>query len=107
METNIVFAKLLPVALMLLSFSATAQTLDEMQKLYPGKTAVFSNVNRDVEISFSKGVPYAKATEVSEMLILDFFRISFAFFSKQKVCSQLFSCIREEMLSISSFSSSQ
>ena len=48
-----------------------AQTLEEMQKLYPGKTAVFSNVNRNVDISYSKGIPVAKATEVSEMFILD------------------------------------
>jgi transglutaminase-like putative cysteine protease len=72
MKTNMVFTNLLFAGtLVLLSFCANAQTLEEMQKLYPGKTAVFSNVNREVEISFSKGVPYAKATEVSEMLILD------------------------------------
>ena len=72
MKTKMVFTNLvLSVALVFLSFCATAQTLDEMQKLYPGKTAVFSNVNREVEISFNKGIPYAKATEISEMLILD------------------------------------
>jgi len=54
-----------------ISFSVTAQSLNEMLKLYPGKTAVFSIVNRNVDISFSKGLPVAKATEVSEMLILD------------------------------------
>jgi len=62
---------LLTGILMCVSFFLKAQTLDEMQKLYPGKTAVFSNVNRNVEISYSKGFPVAKATEVSEMFILD------------------------------------
>lgn len=62
---------LLTFVLQVLSNCAWAQTLDEMLKLYPGKTAVFSNINRDVEIMINKGMPYAKATEVSEMLILD------------------------------------
>lgn len=57
--------------LLLVIFSAKGQTLEELQKLYPGKTAVFSNVNRNVDISYSKGIPIAKATEVSEMFILD------------------------------------
>lgn len=50
---------------------ADAQSVEEIQKQFPGKTAVFSNINRQVEIGFNKGIPYAKATEVSEMLILD------------------------------------
>lgn len=62
---------LLTGILLSLSFFSAAQTLEEMQKLYPGKTAVFSNVNRNVDISYNKGVPVAKATEVSEMFILD------------------------------------
>ena len=62
---------LLSAILLCVLFSAKAQSLEEMQKLYPGKTAVFSNVNRNVDISYSKGVPVAKATEVSEMFILD------------------------------------
>ena len=62
---------LLTVVLQVLSNCAWAQTLDEMLKLYPGKTAIFSNIHRDVEIMINKGMPYAKATEVSEMLILD------------------------------------
>ncbi len=62
---------LLTATLLSVSFFSTAQTLEEMQKLYPGKTAVFSNVNRTVDISYSKGVPVAKATEISEMFILD------------------------------------
>lgn len=64
-------ALLLSIILSGVSFCAAAQSLEEMQKLYPGKTAVFSNVNRNVDISINKGVPTAKATEVSEMLILD------------------------------------
>jgi len=62
---------LVTVMLCISCFAKAQQSLDEMLKTYPGKTAVFSNVNREVEIMMSKGVPYAKATEVSEMLILD------------------------------------
>lgn len=47
------------------------QSVEEMQQLFPGKLAVFSNINRSVEISFKKGVPYAGASEVSEMMILN------------------------------------
>ena len=32
---------------------------------------MFSNINRSVEIAFKKGVPYAEANEVSEMMILN------------------------------------
>lgn len=62
---------LLIAALVGSPFCSKAQTLEELQKQYPGKTAVFSNVNRNVDISYSKGVPVAKATEISEMFILD------------------------------------
>ncbi len=62
---------LLIAALLGSPFCSKAQTLEELQKQYPGKTAVFSNVNRNVDISYSKGVPVAKATEISEMFILD------------------------------------
>lgn len=62
---------LLTTAMLCTTFSAKAQTLEELQKQYPGKTAVFSNINRNVDISYSKGIPVAKATEVSEMFILD------------------------------------
>lgn len=51
--------------------TSRAQSVEEIRQQFPGKTAVFSNVNRQVEISFEKGVPYARATEISEMLILD------------------------------------
>ena len=59
------------ILLLLISATAKAQTVEEMQKLFPGKMATFSNVHRKVEISFKKGVPYAEANEVSEMMILD------------------------------------
>jgi len=72
MKTTRPAATLLLTQLFLaICFSSTAQTVEEVQKIFPGKTAVFSNINRVVEISYSKGVPVAKATEVSEMLILD------------------------------------
>lgn len=50
---------------------ATTQSVEQMQQLFPDKMAVFSNITRSVEISFKKGVPYAEANEVSEMMILD------------------------------------
>ncbi|MEO5890286.1 MAG: transglutaminase domain-containing protein [Ferruginibacter sp.] len=51
--------------------TGTAQSVEQMRVLFPDKLAVFSNINRSVEISFNKGVPYAEANEVSEMMILD------------------------------------
>ena len=48
-----------------------AQTVEKMQELFPDKLAVFSNINRQVEISYKKGVPFAEAVESSQMMILD------------------------------------
>ncbi|MEP6948638.1 MAG: DUF3857 domain-containing protein [Ginsengibacter sp.] len=48
-----------------------AQSVEQMQQIFPNKMAVFSNINRSVEISYKKGVPYAEADEVSEMMILN------------------------------------
>ncbi len=48
-----------------------AQSVEQMQQLFPDKLAVFSNINRSVDISFKKGVPYAEANEVSEMMVLN------------------------------------
>jgi hypothetical protein len=48
-----------------------AQSVEQMQQIFPNKMAVFSNINTSVEISFKKGVPYAEADEVSEMMILN------------------------------------
>ena len=60
------------LAPMLLTTAITkAQSVEEMRKIFPDKMAVFSNINRSVEISFKKGVPYAEANEISEMMILD------------------------------------
>ncbi|MEJ7585956.1 MAG: transglutaminase domain-containing protein [Ferruginibacter sp.] len=64
----------LPVFLLLILAipgAAIAQTVEQMQQLFPDKLAVFSNITRSVEIAFNKGVPYAEANEVSEMMILD------------------------------------
>ncbi len=65
-----VFRKVAMLALAF-PFVAGAQSVEQMQKIFPGKMAIFSNINRSVEIAFDKGVPYAEAREVSEMLILD------------------------------------
>ena len=50
---------------------ANAQSVEQMQKIFPDKLAVFSNINRSVEIAYKDGTPYAEANEVSEMMILD------------------------------------
>lgn len=64
----------LPVVIVVVLLSpaiATAQSVEQMQQLFPDKMAVFSNISRSVEINFNKGVPYAEANEVSEMMILN------------------------------------
>ncbi|CAN5465498.1 hypothetical protein BH11BAC3_BH11BAC3_24710 [soil metagenome] len=48
-----------------------AQSVAQMQQIFPDKMAVFSNISRSVEIGFDKGVPYADANEISEMMILN------------------------------------
>ena len=63
--------KALLMLALILPASIMAQSVEQMQKLFPDKLAVFSNINRSVDISFKKGVPYAEADEVSEMMILD------------------------------------
>lgn len=55
---------------LLISKISQGQALEQMQLLYPDKHAVFSNVNRAVEINLNKGIPYAQATEISEIMIL-------------------------------------
>ncbi|MEO7121171.1 MAG: DUF3857 domain-containing protein, partial [Ginsengibacter sp.] len=50
---------------------AYAQSVEQMQKLFPDKMAVFSNINRSVDIYYKKGIPYAEANEVSEMMVLN------------------------------------
>ena len=49
---------------------ANAQSVEQMQQLFPDKLAIFSNINRSVEISYKDGVPIGEANEVSEMMIL-------------------------------------
>ena len=56
---------------LLLPVILNAQSVEQMQKIFPDKMAVFSNIKRSVEIAFKKGVPYAEANEVSEMMILN------------------------------------
>lgn len=64
--------KLIVISSLLLScFCAQAQTLEEMKKQFPDKMAVFSSINRSLEISLKKGVPSAEATEATDMMILD------------------------------------
>lgn len=69
MKTCILSA--LSLILLLPSVDTKAQSVEEMRRLFPDKLAVFSNINRSVEITYKKGIPYAEANEVSEMMILD------------------------------------
>ena len=57
--------------MMVLPAISKAQTVEQMQQLFPDKLAVFSKINRSVEIAFKKGIPYAEANEISEMMILN------------------------------------
>ncbi len=51
--------------------SLAAQSFDEIKQFYPDKLAVFSKLDRSVEIEFQKGIPVAESKEVTEMMILD------------------------------------
>lgn len=55
----------------LFATNTNGQTLEKMKELFPDKLAIFSNITRNVEISYKKGIPYAEASELSEMMILD------------------------------------
>ncbi len=70
-----------------------AQTAEELKQLYPDKMAVFSNVNRSVEIFFNKDVPYAESAEVSEMMILD--EKANGMFNKDKVYHSSFNELKK------------
>jgi hypothetical protein len=63
--------RIFPMLMLALPGIIQAQSVEQMQQIFPNKMAVFSNINTSVEISFKKGVPYAEADEVSEMMILN------------------------------------
>ncbi len=63
--------KILFVLIEFILGTVNAQSVEQMQQLFPNKLAVFSNINRSVDISFKKGIPYAEANEVSEMMVLN------------------------------------
>lgn len=65
------FCLIVFLPLILTTANTNAQSVEEMRKIFPDKMAVFSSINRSVEIAFKKGVPYAEANEISEMMILD------------------------------------
>lgn len=48
-----------------------SQTVEDMTVKFPGKMAVMSSINRQLEISMKDGLPFARSSEVSEMMILD------------------------------------
>jgi len=66
-----IFVPVLCLLLLVLTIGTKAQSVEQMKQLFPDKMAVFSNINRSVEIAYNKGVLYADANEVSEMMILD------------------------------------
>src|SRR6187551_2679588 len=62
-----------PAALFLLLLASSgimAQSVEEVQKIFPDKLAVFSNMSRTVEIAYKKGDLFAENNEVSDMMIL-------------------------------------
>ncbi len=64
--------KTISIVLFLFScMQVKSQGLEEMQKQFSGKMAIFSSINRVLEISIKKNTPYAEATETTEMMILD------------------------------------
>lgn len=65
------FLKISAIIVMFLPVAGKSQSLEQMQQLFPGKLAVFSNIKKSVDISFKNGTPYAEANEVSEMMILN------------------------------------
>ena len=70
---NKLFLNFTLTAVLLFPYITHAQKLDELQRLYPDKLAVFSNINRSVEIFVNKESeePFATVNEVSEMMILN------------------------------------
>ncbi|UEG49039.1 DUF3857 domain-containing protein [Ferruginibacter lapsinanis] len=70
MTTNSL-SKIFLFFLLACAVNTEAQTIEEMEKLFPGKMAIFSKVNKVVDISLRKGEPYAEDKEVSEMMMLD------------------------------------
>src|SRR5258708_3283066 len=66
-----IFVPVLCLLLFVMTIGTRAQSVEQMKQLFPDKMAVFSNINRSVEIAYNKGVLYAAANEVSEMMILD------------------------------------
>lgn len=69
--TSNFLGKMLFVCLLTSSMHVQGQTISEMEKLFPGKMAIFSKVNKVLDISLRKGEPYAEDKEVSEMMMLD------------------------------------
>ena len=64
---------ILLATLLLASAAMQAQIveLEKMQQFFPDKLAVFSNVNRSVEITMKEGAPFIEENEVSEMMVLN------------------------------------
>jgi len=54
-----------------LSFSLSAQTVEEVKTVYPNELAVMTKINRETKIFFQDGKPVAQSTEEVEMLMLD------------------------------------
>ena len=84
---------ILVAAIVLAALHIQAQSLEQMQQLFPDKLAIFSNVNRAVEISMKDGVPFAEAKEVSEMMILD--EKANGLFNKDKVYHSAFNELKK------------
>jgi transglutaminase-like putative cysteine protease len=79
--------------LMLMPGLIKAQSVEKMQQIFPDKLAVFSSINRSVEIAFKKGVPYAEANDVSEMMILN--DNANGLYNKDKVFNSVFNELKK------------
>lgn len=77
--------KLLSLSLFLSLSSASikAQSIEQLQQLYPDRMAVFSNIETTLDIKFQDGVPSASSTEIQDMAILG--ENGNGMFSKDKV----------------------
>ena len=55
---------------MLIMYSATAQTPDEVKQVFPGKDLVFVKYNENLRIFIKNGVPVAEGNDEKEIMIL-------------------------------------
>ncbi|MBC7886279.1 MAG: DUF3857 domain-containing protein [Ferruginibacter sp.] len=90
---KVISLQLLIMIILVTPSNTKGQSVEQMQQIFPDKLAVFSNISRSVEIAFNKGVPYAAANEVSEMMILN--DNAKGMFNKDKVYNSTFNELKK------------